>query len=168
MIDKQTFRDAMSRLAAAVTVVTSDGPGGLCGCTASAVCSVSDAPPVLLVCINRASRNNAILKQNQALCVNILRAGQQEMALRFAQSSGPLPGDQRFSDGGWSRDGADGAAPFLPDALVSLDCRITDIAEIGSHTVFYCTVDAVRFGEAAPALVYFARGFHDVPGRVDD
>ncbi len=161
MIDKQNFRDAMSRLAAAVTVITSGGPGGLCGCTASAVCSVSDEPPILLVCINRASRNNAILKTNGALCVNILRATQQDLAMRFAQSSGPAPGDARFAEGDWSMTGA---LPALPDALVSLDCQITDQAEVGSHTVFYCTVMAVRTAEIGPALVYFGRDFHAVPG----
>ena len=32
------FRNAMARLPAAVNIITSDGPGGRCGITASAVC----------------------------------------------------------------------------------------------------------------------------------
>ena len=42
---KQTeFRDAMSRLGAAVNVITTDGPAGRHGLTASAVCPRT-APP---------------------------------------------------------------------------------------------------------------------------
>ena len=167
MIDKQTFRDAMARLAAAVNVITSNGPGGLCGCTASAVCSVSDEPPILLVCINRSSRNNAVLKQNLRLCVNVLRADQQALAMQFSRSGSDVA--ERFAGIGWSEpqddfavDGAPGS-PMLDDALVSLDCRITGSAEVGSHTVFYCTVEATRFGPAGPGLVYFERDFHALP-----
>lgn len=165
-IDKQTFRDAMARLAAAVTVVTSDGPGGLCGSTASAVCSVSDEPPILLVCINRASRNNTILKSNQRLCVNVLRPQQQTLALDFSRTGSNA--EERFASGDWLS-AAPGTtpgrpSPMLADALVALDCSITESAEIGSHTVFYCTVETARFGAAGGALVYFERDFHSVDG----
>ena len=51
--DKQTFRDAMACVGAAVNIITTDGPAGRAGFTASAVCSVTDSPPTLLVCLNR-------------------------------------------------------------------------------------------------------------------
>ncbi|WP_252405960.1 flavin reductase, partial [Escherichia coli] len=44
------FRAGMARLGAAVNIITTDGPGGRAGFTASAVCSVTDTPPTLLVC----------------------------------------------------------------------------------------------------------------------
>jgi flavin reductase len=164
MIDRNTYRDAMARLAAAVTVVTSDGPGGLCGCTVSAVCSVSDVPPVVLVCINRSSRNNAVLKTNQRLCINILRADQQDLALQFSRAG--TDAEARFDGAGWSPTpvSATGTpAPMLDGALAALDCHISDSAEVGSHTVFYCAVDGIVFGHAGAALTYFARDFHSVP-----
>ncbi len=166
MIDQQSFRDAMARLTAAVNIITSDGPGGLCGCTASAVCSVSDAPPILLVCINRSSRNNAILKENGRLCVNVLQADQQALAIQFSKSG--TQAEERFAGTSWSLPAHRAdlpdlvPSPRLDGALVSLDCVITDIAEIGSHSVFYCTVESLRFGEAGDALVYFERGFHSL------
>lgn len=54
-VSQLAFRDAMSSLAAAVNVITTDGPGGRAGFTATAVCSVTDQPPTLLVCINRSA-----------------------------------------------------------------------------------------------------------------
>ena len=44
-VEKQAYREAMARLGAAVNVITTDGPGGRAGFTASAVCSVTDTPP---------------------------------------------------------------------------------------------------------------------------
>ena len=64
------FREAMSRLGAAVHVVTTAGPGGMTGFTATAVCSVSDAPPTMLVCINRKSSGAPALHENKVFCVN--------------------------------------------------------------------------------------------------
>ena len=51
IVDHQTF--AMSCMGAAVNIITTDGPAGRAGFTASAVCSVTDTPPTLLVCLNR-------------------------------------------------------------------------------------------------------------------
>ncbi|MFK3693319.1 hypothetical protein ACI2J4_23995 [Agrobacterium tumefaciens] len=42
MIDRTSFRDGMSRLAAAVTIVTTDAEAGRHGFTAYGVCSVID------------------------------------------------------------------------------------------------------------------------------
>ena len=72
MISQAAFRDAMARLAAAVHVVTTDGEAGRAGFTASAVSSVTDDPPTLLVCMHRGSRYNDVFKINGVLCVTAL------------------------------------------------------------------------------------------------
>ena len=41
IVDQQTFRDAMSCMGAAVNIITTDGPAGRAGFTASAVCSAT-------------------------------------------------------------------------------------------------------------------------------
>ena len=83
-VDPQSFREAMSRLGAAVHVITTDGPAGRTGFTATAVCSVSDAPPTLLVCLNRGATSMPILRGNCVFCVNTLRAGEEIIADTFA------------------------------------------------------------------------------------
>jgi len=60
MVSKHAYRDAMARFGAAVSVITTDGPAGRAGFTASAVCSVTDDPPTLLVCMNRGSERHAV------------------------------------------------------------------------------------------------------------
>ena len=82
-VDKQAFRDAMARLGAAVNVVTTDGPAGRYGFTASAVCSVTDDPPMLLVCVNRSNDSCGAAKANGVLCVNVLTHAQQALSPVF-------------------------------------------------------------------------------------
>ena len=55
MIDTHEFRNGMAMLTGAVNVITTAGADGLAGFTATAVCSVTDQPPMLLVCMNRSS-----------------------------------------------------------------------------------------------------------------
>src|SRR5215472_7948539 len=101
MVDKQAFRDAMARMGAPVNVITTDGPGGRRGFTASAVCSVTDDPPTLLVCVNRDSDTYPALLSNRVLCVNTLTAAQQELSPRFAGVTG-IEAEERFLVGTWT------------------------------------------------------------------
>src|ERR1700709_332431 len=74
------FREAMSRYGAAVHVITTDGPAGKGGFTATAVCSVSDDPPTLLVCVNRKSHGGQNIGDNGVFFVNTLGAASEELA----------------------------------------------------------------------------------------
>ncbi len=51
---QQHFRNSMAKLAAGVNIITTNGIAGKCGITATAVCSVTDTPPTIMVCINKA------------------------------------------------------------------------------------------------------------------
>ena len=95
------FREAMSRLGAAVHVVTTAGPAGKTGFTATAVCSVSDAPPTLLVCLHRRNHTGPILRENKVFCVNTLGAECEAVADIFAGRTGAVM-DERFLKGEWT------------------------------------------------------------------
>ena len=82
------FREAMSRYGAAVHVITTDGPAGKGGFTATAVCSVSDDPPTLLVCVNRKGHGGQIIGDNGVFCVNTLGADSEELSNIFAGRTG--------------------------------------------------------------------------------
>src|SRR5260370_25559569 len=69
-VEPQLFREAMSRLGAAVHVVTTAGPSGKTGFTATALCSVSDPPPTAPVCLNRKSQGGPLLRGNGGFCLH--------------------------------------------------------------------------------------------------
>jgi flavin reductase len=161
VVDQKAYRDAMARLGAAVNIITTDGPGGKRGFTASAVCSVTDSPPTLLVCLNRSSDSNQALKDNRVACVNVLHADQQHLSPIFAgQGQGGGEGDyeQRFGTADWTV--LPSGTMALKGALVSFECRIAQVTEVGTHSVFFCEVDAVHAGDPGRALVYYARRYH--------
>jgi flavin reductase len=157
VVDQKNYRDAMARLGAAVNIITTDGPGGKRGFTASAVCSVTDSPPTLLVCLNRNSDSNQALKDNRVACVNVLSADQQHLSPVFA-GMGEGDYDARFATADWT--GLPSGTLALKGALVSFECRVVQVSEVGTHSVFFCEVDAVHAGEPGQALVYFSRKYH--------
>lgn len=163
-VAKGLFRDAMARLGAAVNVITSDGPAGLAGCTASAVCSVTDDPPTLLLCLNRSSVNNASFKTNGVVCVNTLGHAHEELSGVFAGRTGVDIGG-RFAAAQWQR-GTTGA-PILADASVAFDCTVSQCVEVGTHTVFFCEVQEIRLGPADQGLIYFGRSYHRLGGAAE-
>ncbi len=160
MLDTTGFRNAMAMLGGAVSVIATDGPAGRWGFTASAVCSVTDQPPTLLVCMNRSSFANGHFKQNGVLSVNVLSAELKAISAVFANRE--LDSTQRFAEANWSV--LESGAPLLDKALVSFDCRVAQAHEIGTHTIFYCEVLGIRQGESQEGLMYFNRSYH----RLDD
>ena len=153
------FREAMSRLGAAVHVITTAGPGGKTGATATAVCSVSDSPPTLLVCINRRSQTNPVVAENGVFCVNTLGAGGAEIADIFAGRTG-VKGTERFAIGDWTV--LCTGSPVLASAVIAFDCRIIEVRQVASHTVFFGAVEMVRVGSAGPTLMYRERAYKHV------
>ncbi|WP_293865095.1 flavin reductase [uncultured Alsobacter sp.] len=155
-VSAQAFRNAMSLMSAAVNIITTDGPSGRHGLTASAVCSVTDTPPTVLVCVNRSSRAHDVIVANGTLCLNVLGSEHEDLAKTFAMPG--LSPQERFARGAW-RVLASGA-PVLDGATVSLDCRVAARHEIGTHSVFYAEILDVALAQARRSLVYFDRGFH--------
>jgi flavin reductase len=158
-VDPLVFREAMSRLGAAVHVVTTAGIAGKTGFTATAVSPVSDQPAMLLVCLNRRSASAPLLAQNGVFCVNTLGAAEEKLADLFAGRSG-VHLHERFSAGEWIT--LKTGAPVLASAVVSFDCRTIETKVMASHNVVFGAVEAVRMGQSGPALVYHERTFKKV------
>lgn len=161
MIEATNFRNAMSLLPTAVNVVTTEGLSGAHGFTASAVCSVTDTPPTLLVCMNTTSRSHGHFMENKILSVNVLGAQHEHISNTFASK---LCSEERFQQGTWTK--LVTGSPVLVDALVSFDCEIEQVQEVGTHSVFMCRVVAIKQSEQDESLVYFNRTYHQV-GQIE-
>jgi flavin reductase len=158
-VDPGQFREAMSQLGAAVHVVTTAGPAGRAGFTATAVVSVSDQPATLLVCLNRRSQASPIVQENRIVCVNTLRAGADAVADMFAGRT-KCTMAERFDTGTWGE--LSTGAPALAEALIAFDCRVIEIKQVATHNVVFAGVVAVRLGRPGPALVYHERAYKQV------
>lgn len=155
---RQDFIDGMSRAAASVSVVTTDGPAGRFGITVSAMTSVSadGEAPTMLVCLNASSSVLAPLIENGCFCINVLRIDQQSIADVFSGRVAP-PGGERF-DAGHFTAGPTGA-PMLQEALVSFDCALASADKVGTHHICIGSVRKVQVAPEGTPLLYGMRRY---------
>ncbi len=150
------YREAMSRMAVAVTIVTTDGPAGRRGLTVSAACSVTDNPATVLVCLNHQPADNALFVKNGVFALNVLTAGQEPLARAFA-GEGRLSQEERFALGEWET--RETGAPVLKNALSSFDCRITEWKDVSTHRILFGAVADLVIGPDVDALAYRERRY---------
>jgi flavin reductase len=152
----EIFREAMSRVAAAVHIIATDGEAGLGGATATAVTSVSDVPPSLLLCLNQKSNTLARIRRNDCFSVNVLAVGQRGIAELFSGAKGIEGADRFRAADGW-RMGE--GPPMLDGALAAFACRLTALTPVGSHIVIIGAVEKAAIGGDLPPLVYHRRAY---------
>ncbi|MFS2221481.1 flavin reductase family protein [Pantoea sp. B65] len=158
VVSQNEFRDAMSQVCAAVNIITTAGPAGRGGFTATAMCSLSDTPPSLLVCMRRASLQTELFMQNRHFCVNVLAGSQTELAGHFA--NGQMEMSRRYAAGEWHE--LITGSPALNNALVNFDCELDKIYETASHNIIVGRVVAIEKYSENDALTYFDRAYHNV------
>lgn len=152
----------MRHQAGAVTVVAAGQPGARAGLTATAVASVSDKPPALLVCVGQETQAHGLIAELKHFSVNLLSTEQQAIADRFAGRDG-LAGEARFAGSDW-RIGPAGT-PILDGALATLECRLTDSHAFTTHTIFIGNVIDGLFQPDVSPLLYFRGDYWDIGAR---
>jgi flavin reductase (DIM6/NTAB) family NADH-FMN oxidoreductase RutF len=146
-ITKEEFRNALSRFASGVTVVTTkDNDGNFQGLTVSAFCSVSLEPPLILVCIDKETVSYQAFEESGSFVVNILSEKQQHISNQFAS-----PIANKFAGIEFSTNGNE--IPILKDALVNLECSLKKAYDGGDHTIFVGEIERSHISEGNP-LVY--------------
>lgn len=152
MIDPDTFRSVLGRFATGVTVLTAIDPGGRDhGMTASAFCSVSLEPPLILACVDEHAEMSAILDTAGHFGVSILAEDQEPLSRRFADLD-----EGRFEGVGYER-GVTGVA-LLEGAIAHLECRIAARHRAGDHTIVVGEVVEATTHDQRP-LVYYRSGY---------
>ncbi|MEE4011479.1 flavin reductase [Roseibium sp. FZY0029] len=155
-LETAIFREAMSRIATAVHVVTTDGPGGRVGATVSAACSVSDEPASILICLNKKTRIHSAVLENRCFCLNTLSDDHEEISDTFAGRD-KLEMPQRFEKGEWTSLAT--GCPALDSARLSVDCEVHSVTEMGTHSIIVGTVTDLRMTDPGKSLLYVRRGY---------
>ena len=150
--------EGMSRAAASVSVVTTDGPAGRGGVTVSAMTSISadgDAP-TMLTCLNASASALPQILENGCFCINVLRTGQTDISDVFS-SRRPPPGGDKFNAVEVTTMAT--GAPVLSEALVSFDCTLISADRHGTHHICIGAVEAVRVAPEGDPLLYGMRQY---------
>lgn len=151
--DPRLFRDVVGAFPTGVTVVTAPGPAGL---TTNAFSSVSLDPPLVLVCFDNGSRTLPAVRESGRYAVNVLRAGQEDLAAVFASKA---VAEAKFAS--VTHTIAHGV-PVLDDALAWIACEVVSLVDAGDHTIGIGRVEALEVFEGDPLL--FFRGAYRTLG----
>lgn len=154
--DEYIFREALSRIAACVHIVTTDGPAGLAGITATAVVSVTLEPPMMLFCINKTSPSAERMTANGVFCINTLSAAHEWLADIFAGRTGHRL-SERFTYGEWTK--LVTGSPVVKGAAAAFDCRLVEAKEVRTHLIMIGAVEAVELGPVGSGLTYAQRKY---------
>jgi flavin reductase (DIM6/NTAB) family NADH-FMN oxidoreductase RutF len=141
------FRRACAQFATGIVIATAFD-GRPCGLTINSFTSVSLRPPLILFLIDHEANIIELFRRRANFAINILSAGQQELASSFAYGTG-----DRFEGVAW-RPGLQ-SVPLIEGALATLECRVVRITPAGDHDIFLGEVLAANVAEGEP-LVYFA------------
>ncbi|HEX2295826.1 MAG TPA: flavin reductase family protein [Actinomycetota bacterium] len=158
-VSPDAFRGALRRFASGVTIVTVAAGDELHGMTASSFASVSLSPPLVLVCLDKASRTLELVSETGSFAVNVLAAGQQEASAAFAR-----PGVKPFASvpHGFGSNGA----PVLDEAIAVLECTTHRVFEAGDHEVVLGEVTAATVSDGDP-LVYYDGAYRSLSSSTE-
>ena len=117
----------MSRWVTGVAVVTSRDETGPRGATTNALTSLSLDPLLMLVCLDRGSNTLEAVRVSGRFCINVLAAGQEEIARRFATKAS---GHEKLA--GVAHEPVDGV-PVLDGVVAWLVCELERELDGGDH-----------------------------------
>lgn len=151
MFDERQFRDALAQFATGVTIVCARAPDDrYIGFTANSFNSVSLVPPLILWTLSQRSTSLPAFESAGRYAVNVLAAGQVELARRFSR-----PHVDRFAHVplrlGWS------GAPLIDGCVGWFECRHHARHRAGDHVVFIGEVVTVERAEGAGLVFHQGR-----------
>ena len=155
-VDPQTYREILTNFPSGVAVVTAKSADGeLFGLTVSAFCAVSIDPPLVLVCIDKSSNSLPAIRDGGGFTVNLLAAGREELALRYARKD-----ENKFDGVSWIEAPISEGGPILEaDSVGYAVCRTETAVEAGDHWIFVGAVEAGAVRADETPLVYGRRQF---------
>ena len=150
------FRQALSRFATGVTVITTFAPdaqkgdtasSSFVGITASSFNSVSLTPPLVLWSLGHRASNLPLFHAGTHYVVNVLAADQLDLCQRFASGQG-----DRFAQTDHTLGQA--GLPILRGALAWFECHNRSRYEEGDHVIFVGEVERCGFADEGQPLVF--------------
>jgi flavin reductase (DIM6/NTAB) family NADH-FMN oxidoreductase RutF len=155
--DSSEFRRALSQFATGVTIITTRlADGTFRGLTASSFNSVSLNPPLVLWSLGASANSLPIFSGNSHYVINVLAAGQKDLADRFSRRTDNPFGDVEFE---LSRTGQ----PILKGVAAWFECHNRSRYPEGDHVIFVGEVEECAVHQQ-PALLFHGGQFGSTQG----
>lgn len=153
-LDPQSLRRLMASWTTGVAVVTSRADEGPRGATTNALTSLSLDPLLVLVALDHRSNTLDAVRGSGRFCINVLAAGQEQIARRFATKAS---GDEKLA--GVPHELVDGV-PVLAGVVAWLACELDRELEGGDHTILLGRPLEAGSDPALQPLVFHGGRYH--------
>ena len=148
-------RAAARLFASGVTVAAARHDGRIHAIAATAFCSLSLAPPLVLLAVNHGGQLVDLAMGAGHVGISVLSEEQREVS-EWAASPGRVPGPTLP----YPTESARTGAPLLAGAIAWFDCEVRDVTRWGDHVVIVGLVVDAWAAEGAAPLLYFDREYH--------
>jgi flavin reductase (DIM6/NTAB) family NADH-FMN oxidoreductase RutF len=148
-------RAAARRFASGVTVAAARFGGRTHAIAATAFCSLSLEPPMVLLAVNHSGQLVELAGQAGHVGISILGEDQRDIS-EWAASSGRVPGAELPVATEPARTGA----PIISGCIAWFDCAVGSIDRYGDHVVIIGRVIDAWAAEQARPLLYFDGRYH--------
>jgi flavin reductase (DIM6/NTAB) family NADH-FMN oxidoreductase RutF len=144
------LREAFGCFPSGVTAVCALVDGVPRGMAASSFTSVSLSPPLVSICVQRASSTWPLLRDRPRLGLSVLAEGQDEACLRLSARQG-----DRFGDVEW--EAGSGRGVFIGGASAWLDCSLHQEVPAGDHVIALLRIHGLQTARTPPLVFHGSR-----------
>ena len=160
--DRNEFRQTVGLLPTGVTVVSAFEASGPAGATASAVCSLSLEPMMMLVCLDLGSRSLEAVRGADRFGISVLGESQRGAAEMFATKAAQ---QEKWASVAWQdRLGV----PIIEGSLARVVCDLAEVIPGGDHVIVTGEVLEVETDdEPGEPLIYHGGLFRRLDAKPD-
>ncbi len=161
-MDVEIFRHALRQYLTGVTIITSANAISSHGMTCNSFTSVSLNPASVLICLTKGSRTEQLILETGFFAVNILKAHQKDISVKFSRQLGDCLNESKFESISWHKSPL--GCPIILGALAVIDCKVVKTVECYDHTIFIANALSATIEEDADAspLGYFQSAYISV------
>ena len=154
-VPADVHRAAARMFASGVTVAAASHGGRVHAIAATAFCSLSLDPPLVLLAVSHRGQLVDIAERAGHIGISVLGADQREVS-EWAARTGRVLGPALPHPTVLARTGA----PLIEDAIAWFDCKVQSVTRQGDHIVIVGLVVAAWAAEGARPLLYFDGAYH--------
>lgn len=154
--EQDQFRLVMRQWASGISVVSTNHDGVFHGMTVSSFSSVSIDPQLVAISLMKNSRTHDYVISTKIFGITILSAAQKHISQIFA---GEIPeSENRFNNlETWT---LTTGSPFLKEGLAFFDCRLMNVFDFGTNSLFIGEVVASKVGHGGKPLLYYDQQYY--------
>jgi flavin reductase len=154
-VSADVHRAAARMFASGVTVAAATHGGRIHAIAATAFCSLSLEPPLVLLAVNHSGQLVDLARRAGHVGISILGEGQREVS-EWAATTGRTPGTTLPYPTVAARTGA----PLIAGAIAWFDCEVQDVTRHGDHIVLVGRVVEAWAASGDRPLLYFQGSYH--------